>query len=205
MVPGTVRMPLSSREGEVAKADGDNTTPSTTVGTNNSTHWPAMSSKMEESFFEVIGNQDDDWTLVEGGDLKGLQSFFRSGALVSLSSELTVDADRWRGESSDGGGGGGTTATTSSSSSGGGGGGMPSLEAHSQTLRELNLHKNRYIKTLHPSVCKLIQLERLTLTRCDQLTTLPDQIGQLKNLRVLDLTDASEIVTLPDSIGELQK
>ena len=157
-----------------------------------------MASKMEESSFEVISNQDDDWTLVEGGDLKGLQSFFRSGALVSLSSELTVDADRWRGESS--GGGSGTTATTSSS-----GGGMPSLEAHSQTLRELNLHKNRYIKTLHPSVCKLIQLERLTLTRCDQLTTLPNQIGQLKNLRVLDLTDASEIVALPDSIGELQK
>lgn len=136
-----------------------------------------------DASFEVV-NKDDDWTLVEGGSLKGLKSFIdkSSGTVISLSSELTVDTDRWRGDN-----------------------GMPSLEEHSQSLKELNLHKNRYIKTLHPSVCKLVQLEKLTLTRCDLLTTLPPQIGDLKNLRVLDLTDASEIVTLPESIGELQK
>jgi hypothetical protein len=133
--------------------------------------------------YEVIGKVDDDWTLVEGGELKGLQSFIdkSSGTLISLSSEYTVDTDRFRG------------------------GMMPSLEEHSQTLRDLNLHKNRYIKTLHPSVCGLVQLEKLTLTRCDMLTTLPDQLGNLKNLRELDLTDASEIITLPESIGGLQK
>lgn len=139
----------------------------------------AMAEATTDASFEVIG-KDDDWTLVEGGDLKGLQSVVlpATGTFVSLSSVHTPDIYRWRV--------------------------MPSLEEHA-ALKELDLHKNRYIKELHPSVCSLVQLETLNLTRCDMLTTLPDLIGNLKNLRELDLTDASEVSSLPESLGDLQK
>lgn len=111
---------------------------------------------------------------VESGALKGMKS--ANGAFLSLSSENTRDADRWRT--------------------------MPSLEEY-QSLKKLDLYKNRYMKELHDSVCGLTHLEVLSLVRCEKLTCLPENIGNLKNLQELDLTDASELSSLPESLGDL--
>jgi Leucine-rich repeat (LRR) protein len=126
---------------------------------------------------------DNDWTMVEtGGELTGMKSVVdkRTGTVHSLSSHDTCDADRW---------------TV-----------MPSLEDQTyESLKHLDLYKNRYLRTLHESVCDLSQLEVLSLVRCERLTTLPDRIGELRNLRELDLIDASEISSLPESLGDLQR
>ena len=78
------------------------------------------------------------------------------GAVVSLSTETTPDCNRWEM--------------------------MPSVSEFSSSLVILNLHKARYIESLHSSVCQLINLKKLVLTQCDQLTMLPAEIGSLKSL-----------------------
>ncbi len=129
---------------------------------------PHDNETMADSSFEVVGKEDD-WAMVEGGNFKGT-SLLASDTI--LTSENTRDVDRWKE--------------------------MPSLIEYSNTLRELNLFKNRYIRELHPSVCELVNLVSLSLVRCERLQTLPDDIGKLKNLKELNLTDASEIAFLPD-------
>jgi hypothetical protein len=109
--------------------------------------------------FEAVG-KDDDWAMVDGGDLKGMKTGTdrKSGLVVSLSSRQCHDVDRW---------------IT-----------MPSLEQYG-SLKELDLYKSRYIHQLHESVCGLENLETLILVRCEKLVSLPQEIGRLKNLRVV--------------------
>jgi hypothetical protein len=119
-----------------------------------------MTDALDEAYsFEVVG-KDDDWAMVEGGDLKGMKTGTdrNTGLVVSLSSRHCCDVDRW---------------TT-----------MPSLEQYG-SLKELDLYKCRYIQQLHESVCGLEKLEILILFRCEKLKSLPQEIGQLKNLRVV--------------------
>lgn len=133
-----------------------------------------------DASFEVISKEHDEWTMVEGGDLKGMKSVVdkKTGIVYSLSSQDTRDVDRWLA--------------------------MPSLEEY-LSLKELDLYKNRYIRELHISVCGLSSLEVLSLVRCERLSTLPDHIGNLDSLRELDLMDASEISSLPESLGDLRR
>ena len=137
---------------KIAMASEDNADPTTEVGV------------------EVV---EEDWTIVEGGELNGMK---RDKGVNSLSSHNTRDVDRWLE--------------------------MPSLE-ECASLKKLDLYKNRYIKNLHESVCQLSNLEVLSLVRCEKLIGLPEQIGNLRNLQELDLTDASELTSLPESLGDL--
>ena len=118
----------------------------------------AMEDEINElTSFEVLG-KDDDWTMVEGGELKGMMrgTDRNNGLVVSLSARQCPDANRW---------------ST-----------MPSLDSFG-SLKELDLHKSRYCRQLHVSVCNLENLEKLILTRCERLTSLPESIGLLHNLR----------------------
>ena len=118
---------------------------------------------------------EDDWALVENGELKGMK--YDEASFLSLSSENTREVDRWRV--------------------------MPSLEKY-PLLKKLDLYKQRHIQHLHDSVCDLIHLQVLSLVRCEKLDRLPENIGKLTNLQELDLTDVSELSALPESIGELK-
>jgi hypothetical protein len=111
----------------------------------------------ETTSFELVG-KDDDWAMVEGGELKGMKcgTDRSSGLVVSLSSRQCRDTNRWLT--------------------------MPPLDNYG-SLKELDFHKSRYILRLHVSVCSLANLETLILTRCERLTSLPDEIGRLQNLR----------------------
>lgn len=108
------------------------------------------------STFEIIGKKTG-WTQVEDGELKGMKTGKdpMTGQVVALSFRQCPEANRW---------------TV-----------MPSLTMFEATV-ELDLHKCRYMRQLHPSVCQLINLETLILTRCEKLTSLPEEIGMLKNL-----------------------
>ena len=109
------------------------------------------------SSYEMIG-KDDVWSTIEDGDFKGMRTGVgATGVIVSLSSRNCRDAHRWIKF-------------------------MPSLD-HYQSLKELDLHKNRYIQALHESVCSLKYLETLSLSSCEKLTSLPTGIGSLANLR----------------------
>ena len=107
--------------------------------------------------FEIIG-KGSTWAMLEDGDLKGVRSGKDrdSGCVVALSSRNSLEVNRW---------------VT-----------MPSL-ASFQNLKEIDLHKSRYMRQLDASVCDLVNLETLILTRCEKLTCLPEDIGRLKNLR----------------------
>ena len=97
----------------------------------------------------------DDEQLREGID--GVKVEFRQGeSFRVMSSRETRDVERWRGS-------------------------MPSLSDY-PGLTELDLHKNRYLVTLDPSVTTLTQLKILKLSQCSQLRELPDTIGSLTNL-----------------------
>jgi hypothetical protein len=108
--------------------------------------------------FELIGKDNDCWSMVEEGDFKGMKiaTSITTGNVVSMSARHCRDANRW---------------VT-----------MPSFEKY-KLLRELDLHKSRYIGQLHDSVCILPTLETLVLTRCERLTSLPRAIGNLGMLR----------------------
>lgn len=107
--------------------------------------------------FEIIG-QGKAWKMIDKGEWTG----FRAGEdnvlelLVALSSRNCADSNRWMI--------------------------MPSLTSF-ENLKELDLYKSRYMRELHPSICELLNLETLLLTRCERLTSLPEEIGRLQNLR----------------------
>lgn len=107
--------------------------------------------------FEVIG-KGIAWSTIDEGPWKGM----RAGEdnvlelLVALSSRNCLDSNRWVS--------------------------MPSLASY-ENLKELDLHKSRYMRQLDASICSLLNLETLILTRCERLTSLPEEIGRLYNLR----------------------
>ena len=106
----------------------------------------------------LVGMGDvDDWVLVEDGDFKGLTVLHQDPIIdvVYLGSRFCSDGDRWKE--------------------------MPSLRQF-QSLKILDLHKSRYIPTLHESIGGLRNLQHLLLTRCKNLRTLPPTIGNLQNL-----------------------
>jgi hypothetical protein len=120
--------------------------------------------------FELVV-KDDDWAMVEGGELKGVKigTDPSTSLILSLSSRKCHDINRWLK--------------------------MPSL-AQYESLKELDLHKSRYIRELHDSVCDLANLETLILTRCERLMTLPKEIGRLTNLREVRHYPSREELTL---------
>ena len=111
----------------------------------------------EDSAFEVIG-RDKVWSSIIDGPLSGARVGKRqdNGAIVAMSLRHCPDPKRWFT--------------------------MPSLESYT-SLNELDLHKCRYIRSLHGSITSLVGLEVLILTRCERLTALPNDIGRLENLR----------------------
>lgn len=90
---------------------------------------------------------------------EGVQLEFQGESVVVVSSRETRDMQRWRQN-------------------------MPSL-AKFPHLTELDLHKNRYITSLDPSVTTLAQLKILRLSQCSRLRELPASIGSLTNLQVV--------------------
>lgn len=107
---------------------------------------------------ELVGNVDGDWVVVETGSMKGtkIATDKNTGMVVSLSTRQCVDAHRWLD--------------------------MPSLDDY-VSLRDIDLHKSRYLTSLHPSVCALVNLETLILTRCERLISLPRDIGNMTSLK----------------------
>jgi len=93
----------------------------------------------------------------------GVQFEYDGECIVIISSKSTKDSVRWRG-------------TT------------PSM-ADFPDLRTLDLHKNRYITTLHSSVTILRQLKILDLAQCSRLQALPENIGDLSNLEVVSKSE----------------
>jgi hypothetical protein len=121
------------------------------------------------NFVEGTGLMGD-WELVKeesssGSDEWGDEDLFagitlmaekKSGQVVFLSTRNSPDAKRWSV--------------------------MPSLSCFRESLRVLDLHKSRYLKSLNDSIGELSLLNQLTLTRCSSLERLPDSIGSLSNL-----------------------
>lgn len=118
--------------------------------------------------FEVVGKEND-WSMADEGELKGVKIGIDrlNGEIVALSTRHCRDENRW----------------TS----------MPSLEKYPE-LKELDLHKMRYIQKVHPSLCALKNLDTLVLTRCERLTSLPEDFGGLLNLRQVRKTKLSVLV-----------
>jgi hypothetical protein len=106
----------------------------------------------------TMGNEDpSSWYLVEGGELKGAVIILdENGEAVSLSSKSCRDIDRWEI--------------------------MPSVASYSFSLRVLDLHKARYMSSLHDSICSMKNLRILTLSQCDRLVVLPENLGALESL-----------------------
>ncbi|KAF3783727.1 putative disease resistance protein [Nymphaea thermarum] len=96
-------------------------------------------------------------------------------------------------------------------------------------LTELELDYCYGVETLHPGLCSLTNLQKLSITNCPDLVELPEGIGglgrlevlrlhscssleglpdsscELGSLRFLDLSHCSSIESLPDNIGQLQR
>lgn len=83
-----------------------------------------------------------------------------SDEVVTISTRNTPDYNRWRG-------------TT------------PSFSQY-PLLTRLDLHKNRYITALDPSVATMTHLKVLNLSQCSQLQKLPEGIGALVNLETVN-------------------
>ena len=60
------------------------------------------------------------------------------------------------------------------------------------------------IKSLPPSISRLVSLQEFLLRGCELLMDLPPEIGLLLNLQLLDL-EGTEIMNLPREIGKLSK
>ena len=60
------------------------------------------------------------------------------------------------------------------------------------------------IKSLPPSISRLVSLQEFLLRGCELLMDLPPEIGLLLNLQLLDL-EGPEIMNLPREIGKLSK
>ena len=95
----------------------------------------------------------------DGGNVEGVQLEYDGETVVAITSKDTRDAERWRET-------------------------MPSLSGF-PGLTELDLHKNRYITTLDPSITSLSHLKVLKLSQCSRLGELPSSIGDLKSLQVV--------------------
>lgn len=104
-----------------------------------------------------------EWVLLPEGEIQGLSIIVdhTTGDVILLSTRDSKDSERWKDD-------------------------MPSLQAFT-SARELDLHGSRYIRTLHGSVCSLVNLKRLKLTKCDRLEKLPDSLGNLQRLEEVRL------------------
>ncbi|KAG6416185.1 hypothetical protein SASPL_123609 [Salvia splendens] len=69
-------------------------------------------------------------------------------------------------------------------------------------LRKLDLSRNRELKELPDSICKLVELRTLSIANCS-LEEIPPEIGKLVQLRQLDLSLNRKIQELPESICSL--
>ena len=92
----------------------------------------------------------------DGEGLDGVQLEYKGNSVTAISSKETRDCDRWKGTS-------------------------PDLSKF-PNLAVLDLYKNRYIASLHPSVATLTHLKILRLSHCSRLRELPSDIGGLTNL-----------------------
>jgi hypothetical protein len=112
---------------------------------------------------ETKEHKKEDWVLLQDGVMKGMNIVVESttGDVDSLSTRFCRDAERWNDE-------------------------MPLLEGLA-SLRTLDLHNSRYLRTLHDSVGSLDALRCLILSRCDRLEHLPESLGRLKNLQEVRL------------------
>jgi hypothetical protein len=107
--------------------------------------------------YDASGNKED-WILLEDGVMKGMNIIVdqTTGEVISLSTRNCRDSERWRT--------------------------MPSLDAF-PALKSLDLDSSRYLVQLSDSVGTLHNLQRLVVTRCDQLERLPSSLGRLENLQ----------------------
>ena len=99
------------------------------------------------------------WVFVEEGSLKGVTLIVNraTGTIISLSTGSCREEDRWEKLPAD--------ALRK----------YPSLEV-------LDLDKSRYMTEFDASACHLPKLQRLLLTRCNNLRTISPSIGVLQNL-----------------------
>lgn len=111
--------------------------------------------------WEVIG-RGAEYSIIEGDEFNGVRAAKdpRRGEIVALSTRNSSESSRWRT--------------------------MPSMDRFPH-LKELDLHKSRYILHMDESVCNLSNLVTLILTRCERLLSLPEDIGKLRNLREVGL------------------
>lgn len=111
-----------------------------------------------ESSLPQLNSRQNDWVLVEEGDMKGANIIVHNetNEVVQLSTRESKDEDRW---------------TT-----------MPSLEAY-PSLQLVDLDNSRYITELHDSITGLSNMKKLMLTRCVSLERLPASLGRLESLQ----------------------
>lgn len=107
---------------------------------------------------EIQTFHESDWVLIDEGTMKGVNIVVdhATSEVIRLSTKDCKDADRWMD--------------------------MPSLECF-PSLEYVDLHNSRYITDLHESIVGLVDLKRLSLTRCLSLERLPSAIGRLRNLQ----------------------
>lgn len=71
-----------------------------------------------------------------------------------------------------------------------------------RAMKKLRLHHIQGITIFPPEICSLVNLEELTLEKCD-FGVLPPQISNLASLRDLHLEKLPALRTLPGEIGDL--
>ena len=99
------------------------------------------------------------WELVEEGSLKGVTIVVcrDTGNAISLTTSSCREEDRWEKLPAD------------------------ALRKYS-SLEVLDLNKSIYLTEFDASVCQLPDLQRLLLTRCNNLCTISPSIGSLQKL-----------------------
>jgi hypothetical protein len=105
-----------------------------------------------------------DWVLLDEGEMKGMNIVVNhtTGEVTLLSTRFSRDTDRWKVD-------------------------MPSVESY-PSLKVLDLHNCRYLRSLHSSLGCLSGLTSLDLTRCDRLESLPESLGRLKSLEEVNFS-----------------
>ena len=100
------------------------------------------------------------WFRVKAGPFQGARVILDGNTkqVEVLSTRYCKDNERWRQED------------------------MPSFTGFTG-LKVLDLHGNRYMIELDNSLCDLVHLRRLILSRCDRLERLPSNLGNLQQLR----------------------
>ena len=127
----------------------------TTTSTEKNDALAAAGKHHEESLTTTGG----DWILVSEGVLKGatLTVQRETDKTISLSTRSCREEDRWEEK-------------------------IPDLSSYTAELQVLDLHKSRYLVEFDASSCPAPKLQRLLLTRCDNLSTIHPDIGSLQNL-----------------------